>query len=160
DAAAAAAAAASGSADGGRPRVEVVHAKPVESGHALALTGTVQPLEQTTVYPRGTGYVRSWKVDIGEHAKEGELRAEIDMPEIADQLAQARAQLAQARAQLAQAKAARQFSQSNLTRYEGLSKGDVVAQVDVEQVKAQAANDEASVTAATANVGAASANVE
>ena len=48
------------------------------------------------LYPRASGYVRRWHVDIGDKVKEGQLLAEIDTPELDQQLAQARAQLAQA----------------------------------------------------------------
>jgi RND family efflux transporter MFP subunit len=58
----------------------------------LVLPGNVQAFEQTTVFPRANGYVKSWKVDIGDNVQAGQLLAEIATPEVDQQLAQARAQ--------------------------------------------------------------------
>src|SRR6267378_1546725 len=58
----------------------------------LILPGTFQAFNQTTIFPRSNGYVESWKVDIGDYVQAGQLLAEIETPEIDQQLAQARAQ--------------------------------------------------------------------
>jgi RND family efflux transporter MFP subunit len=58
----------------------------------LILPGTFQAFNQTTIFPRSNGYVKSWKVDIGDNVKAGQLLAEISTPEVDQQLAQARAQ--------------------------------------------------------------------
>jgi RND family efflux transporter MFP subunit len=63
-------------------------AKPKE----LVLPGTFQAFNQTTIFPRSNGYVKSWKVDIGDNVHAGQLLAEIETPEVDQQLAQARAQ--------------------------------------------------------------------
>src|SRR5438067_12885577 len=63
-------------------------AKPKE----LVLPGTFQAFNQTTIFPRSNGYVKSWKVDIGDNVHAGQLLAEIATPEVDQQLAQARAQ--------------------------------------------------------------------
>jgi multidrug efflux pump subunit AcrA (membrane-fusion protein) len=63
-------------------------AKPKE----LVLPGTFQAFNQTTIFPRSNGYVKSWKVDIGDNVQAGQLLAEIETPEVDQQLAQARAQ--------------------------------------------------------------------
>lgn len=63
-------------------------AKPKE----LVLPGTFQAFNQTTIYPRSNGYVKSWKVDIGDNVQAGQLLAEIATPEVDQQTAQARAQ--------------------------------------------------------------------
>jgi RND family efflux transporter MFP subunit len=63
-------------------------AKPKE----LLLPGTFQAFNQTTIFPRSNGYVKSWKVDIGDNVQAGQLLAEIETPEIDQQLAQSRAQ--------------------------------------------------------------------
>jgi RND family efflux transporter MFP subunit len=63
-------------------------AKPKE----LILPGTFQAFNQTTIYPRSNGYVKSWKVDIGDNVQAGQLLAEIATPEVDQQTAQARAQ--------------------------------------------------------------------
>jgi RND family efflux transporter MFP subunit len=58
----------------------------------LILPGTFQAFNQTTIFPRANGYVKSWKVDIGDNVQAGQLLAEISTPEVDQQLAQARAQ--------------------------------------------------------------------
>src|SRR5213595_1923984 len=62
-------------------------AKPKE----LVLPGTFDAFNQTTIFPRSNGYVKSWKVDIGDNVKAGQLLAEIETPEVDQQLAQAKA---------------------------------------------------------------------
>jgi RND family efflux transporter MFP subunit len=75
----------------------------------LVLPGNVQAFLDTPIYARTNGYLRKWYVDIGGHAKAGQLLAEIDAPEVDDQLRAARADLvnAQANYELAKTTAAR-----------------------------------------------------
>lgn len=140
-------------------RVEVIKPGVVESDRALSLPGTVRALEQTKIYPRVTGYVRKWLVDIGDKVTAGQLLVEIDTPELDAQLAQARAQLAQAEAAVKQVSAQRDYSKSNTQRYESLADQKLVARSQVEQTQAQASTDEASVVSAQSNVIAQQANV-
>lgn len=140
-------------------RVEVIRPTIVESDRALTLPGTVRALEQTKIYPRVTGYVRRWLVDLGDKVKAGQLLVEIDTPELDAQLAQARAQLAQAQAAVKQVAAQRDYSRSNTQRYESLADQQLVSKAQVEQTQAQAQTDEASVASAESNVAAQQANV-
>lgn len=140
-------------------RVETIAAKPLTSDHALDLPGVVKPLEETKLFPRTTGYVRRWLVDIGDRVKEGQVLAEIDTPDVDAQLAQARAQLVQAQASLKQMVAQRDFSSSNIVRYQSLEAQKLVAKQQVEQSQAQAETDQANVAAAEANITAQQANV-
>src|SRR5437870_9110684 len=71
--------------------VNVVSAQRDRKPKELILPGTFQSFKQTTIYPRSNGYVKSWKVDIGDNVKEGQLLAEIETPEVDQQLAQAKA---------------------------------------------------------------------
>jgi len=146
-------------ADGRPTRVEIFRPKIVESDQALSLPGTVRALEQTKIYPRVTGYVRRWLVDLGDKVTAGQLLAEIDTPELDAQLAQARAQLAQAQAAVKQVAAQRDYSKSNTQRIESLADQKLVSRAQVEQTQAQASTDEASVTSAQSNVAAQQANV-
>src|SRR5213596_2426396 len=75
----------------GRVCVDVVDARRDHKPKDLILPGTFQAFKQTTIYPRSNGYVKSWKVDIGDNVKEGQLLAEIETPEVDQQLAQAKA---------------------------------------------------------------------
>jgi len=72
---------------------------------STSLPCTVQALEETTIFARTNGYVKRWLRDIGDTVKPGELLAEIDTPELDQELGQALATLNQARAGVAQAKA-------------------------------------------------------
>lgn len=142
------------------PRVELIAPKVLASDRALALPGIVRPLEDTQIYARVQGYVRSTKVDIGDKVAAGALLAEIDTPELDASLVQARAQLAAAQAAVKQVVAQRDFSRSNTARITSLADQQLVAKAQAEQTQAQAATDEASVNAAKSNVAAQEANVK
>ncbi len=142
-----------------RLRVQVVKPAVKSSDRAMRLPGSVQPLQETTVYPRANGYVRDWKVDIGDRVEAGAILADIDTPELDQQLGQARAQLNQAKAQVAQALANREFASTSLRRYQLLAPSGVASQQELEQHQAEAKVAEANVTVANANVAAQEANV-
>jgi RND family efflux transporter MFP subunit len=139
---------------GEAPRVEVVKPVSIASDRALDLPGTVRPLEEVRLYPRVSGYVRAWHADIGDVVPAGKILAEIDAPDTVSQLLQVRAQLAQARAVLNQASAQRDFSKSNVARYETMDSQQLVSKAQVEQVRAQARTDEATVAAAQSSIAA------
>ncbi len=147
-------------AEQARPRVEVIRAKAMSSDRALSLAGTVNALEQTTLYPRVSGYVRRWLVDIGDKVEEGQLLAEIDVPESEAELGLARAQLVQAEANLELAHANLALAQQNLGRSQRLTEKNLIAKADLDQQQASAAGSQASVSVAKANVEAQRANVK
>lgn len=140
-------------------RVNVVTPKVMTSDRALLLPGTVTPLQSTVIYSRADGYLKKWYVDIGDKVKEGQLLAEIETPEIDQQLAQGRAQLVQAQASVLQAAATRDFSKANLARYETLTGQGLASKEDLDQRRAQAAVDDANLGVAHANVEAMQANI-
>lgn len=140
-------------------RVEVVSPKEGSSDRAISLPGSVQPLEETVIYARASGYVRKWYVDIGDKVKEGQLLVELDTPELDQELDQARAQLNQAQASLVQSQANRELSKANLQRYKQLAPSGVVSMAELDQRQAMAAVDEASVTVAQATIAAQQANI-
>lgn len=140
-------------------RVEVVKPQAQQTDQALALPGVARALEETKIYPRISGYVRHFLVDIGDKVKAGQVLAEIDSPEIQGQLLQARALLAQARAAVKQAVAQRDFARASSTRYSSLADQKLVSKSAAEQQEATAATDEALVVAAESNVVAQEANV-
>lgn len=141
-------------------RVQVVRPKFKSSTKALSLPGSVQPLQETTIYPRAIGYVRKWFFDIGDHVKAGQELTAIDTPEIDQQLKQARAQLAQTQASLLQAKATSAFSKLDLKRFERLAPDGIASQQELDKSRAQAEVDTANVSVAQANIDAQQANVE
>ncbi|WP_233827849.1 efflux RND transporter periplasmic adaptor subunit [Paraburkholderia sp. ZP32-5] len=84
--------------------VEVVLPRKSSGGFNLVLPGNVQAFLDTPIYARTNGYLKKWYADIGAHVKNGQLLAEIDTPEVDDQLRAARADLANANANYALAK--------------------------------------------------------
>ena len=70
----------------------------------VTLPGSLEPIQETTVYARTNGYVRRFLVDIGDAVKTGQVLAEIDAPEVDQELAQARAAANQSTAILEQAR--------------------------------------------------------
>lgn len=85
------------------PTVATVVAQAGPAQDEIVLPGTVQAEYETTIYARTSGYVKRWHVDIGARVRAGDLLAEIESPEIDQQLAQARARLVQLQASLVQA---------------------------------------------------------
>jgi RND family efflux transporter MFP subunit len=82
------------------PSVEVVHPEGSPPDQEIVLPGNVQAYEDTPIYARASGYLRHWNFDIGAHIKRGDLLAEIETPEVDEQLRQARADSATAQANL------------------------------------------------------------
>ncbi|HRI64036.1 MAG TPA: efflux RND transporter periplasmic adaptor subunit [Polyangium sp.] len=142
------------------PRVEVISPKATSSDSSLVLPGSIRPLEETVIYPRVSGYVRKWNADIGDKVVEGQVLAEIDAPELDQDLLRANAEVTQAKANLTRAEATRDLSKSNMLRYEKLTPEGVASQQELEQRQGQARVDEAGVTVARAAVTAAAANIQ
>jgi RND family efflux transporter MFP subunit len=86
------------------PVVKLVRAEKAP-GSEVSLPATLRADQATDLYPRVSGFVKSWKADIGARVKAGQLLAEIDTPELDQQVRQAEAQVTQAAADLAQSKA-------------------------------------------------------
>ena len=141
------------------PRVEVVSPKISNSDHSIVLSGSVRALEETVIYPRANGYISKWLVDIGDKVKDGQTMAEIETPELDQELAQAQAQLAQAAAGVTQADANREFSEANLARFKQLVPAGVASQQDLDKTQAQSVVDSASVNVAKSGVAVQSANI-
>jgi RND family efflux transporter MFP subunit len=125
--------------------VTVIHPERGKSSSALTLPGMIQAFSQSPVYARVDGYVRTWYVDIGAHVTKGQLLAEIDAPEVDQQLNQARAMMTQAQANL-------KLAQVTAPRYQELIKTNSVSQQEVDQNNQNLAAQEANVQAATAAV--------
>jgi membrane fusion protein, multidrug efflux system len=140
-------------------RVEVITAKSMTSDHAIVLSGSIRPLEETIIYPRADGYIQKWLVDIGDKVKEGQTLAVIETPELDQELDQARAQLAQAQAAVLQATANHDFSKANLQRFQQLVPAGVASQQDLDKGQAQSSVDAAGVTVAQAAVNVQEANM-
>src|SRR6202050_4610780 len=108
------------------PNVAVVNPSTARNGSGLELPGRLEAYIRAPIYARVPGYLKSWHHDIGSKVKAGEVLAEIDTPDLDQQLAQTRADLnvAQANAHLAQIGA---------ERWQSLASTDAVAKQDVDQ---------------------------
>src|SRR5262252_9174226 len=127
------------------PTVAVVHPAVEASEEGLVLPGTLQAYVESPIYARTNGYLKKWYRDIGSRARQGELLAEIDAPEV-DQ------QLLQAKADLETAKANSNLSRITATRYEELIKTDGVSKQEVDNAAGDYAAKQAAQASAAANV--------
>jgi RND family efflux transporter MFP subunit len=114
-------------------------------GMAVTLPGTLQGVIESTVYARSSGYLARWTKDIGASVKKGELLAEINAPEIDQQLHQAEA----ARAQSASSEA---LAKSSAERWESLRQKDAVTQQELDERLSAYKQAQADLAAAEANV--------
>jgi RND family efflux transporter MFP subunit len=96
------------------PTVNVTHPDSGAPNEEIVLPGNVQAYTDTPIYARTSGYLRRWTADIGAHVKQGDLLAEIDTPEVDEQLRQARADLSTAEANLKLAEITAQRSENLL----------------------------------------------
>ena len=83
------------------PTVSVVLPAPGETAIGIELPAEIKPFVEAPIYARASGYLKRWLVDIGSHVEPGQLLAEIDTPELDQDLARARADLVRAEAALA-----------------------------------------------------------
>src|SRR5579862_2077947 len=80
------------------PNVAVIHPTPQPDSEDLVLPSTLTAYVESPIYARTNGYLKKWYKDIGSRVQKGELLAEIDTPEVDQQLIQARADLETAKA--------------------------------------------------------------
>ncbi|HWI57810.1 MAG TPA: efflux RND transporter periplasmic adaptor subunit [Bacillota bacterium] len=125
--------------------VAIVSPAPGKAAPGLTLPAEVKALVEAPIYARASGYLKRWLVDIGAQVKAGDLLAEIDTPELNQELAQARAQLAQSAAALALAK-------TTAGRWTELLKTASVSEQETAEKKADLELKSANVEAAQANV--------
>jgi len=125
--------------------VSVTKPKTVSAGQELILPGNLQAFSDTPIFARTTGYLKRWHADIGKRVKTGELLAEIDAPELDDQLQQARADQATAEANY-------HFAQSTAVRWEALLKTDSVSRQEADEKRNDMAARKAVFDAARYNV--------
>ena len=128
------------------PTVTVVPPERGTPSEEVVLPGNIQAFVDAPIYARTSGYLKRWYFDLGAHVKQGQLLAEIESPEVDQQLQQAREDLRTAQANL-------KLSQITADRYVGLFKTDSVSKQDVDNAVQDAAAKAATVKAAQANVG-------
>ncbi len=127
------------------PAVTVLKPTRGAPSEEVVLPGNIQAFVDAPIYARTSGYLKRWYFDIGAHVKQGQLLAEIESPEVDQQLSQAREQVNTAKANL-------QLAQITATRYTDLFKTESVAKQDVDNAVQTAAAREADVKSAQANV--------
>jgi RND family efflux transporter MFP subunit len=125
--------------------VRTVHPSTGALSQELVLPGNMEAFTDAPIYARTDGYLRRWHFDIGAHVRAGQLLAEIETPELDQQLAQAQADLA-----TAEANANNAHIQAD--RYSELIKKNAVSQQDTDTYVNQAAATGAAVRSAQANV--------
>jgi RND family efflux transporter MFP subunit len=127
------------------PTVSVIQASSEPAQEELVLPAQLQAYVESSIYSRTNGYVLRWYKDIGSHVRKGELLAEIDTPEVDQELSQAKA----ARQQIvAQAELAR----TSAERWNNLRKSDSVSQQEADQQNSAYTQAQANLAAADANV--------
>jgi RND family efflux transporter MFP subunit len=127
------------------PTVAVVHPTKESPDEGLVLPGSMQAYVEAPIYARTNGYLKKWYRDIGSRVRQGELLAEIDTPEVDQQLIQAKADLDTSRANA-------NLSKITSTRFEELIKTDGVSKQEVDNAQGDFAAKQANVASAEANV--------
>jgi RND family efflux transporter MFP subunit len=127
------------------PTVVTVTAERSTLGEELVLPGAVQAFIEAPIYARTSGYLKSWNTDIGTQVTKGQVLAEIETPEVDQQLTQALADLATARAN-------ETLSNSTNARWQGLLATESVSKQDAEEKSGDAAAKKAAADSAGANV--------
>ncbi len=127
------------------PTVIVAKPKGSAPGQEVILPANVQAFRDAPIYARTNGYLKRWYADIGTHVKAGQLLAEIETPEVDQQLHQARADVSTAEANT-------HLSEITSSRYEGLLKSDSVSQQDVDNAKGDYAAKRAILQSSEANL--------
>jgi RND family efflux transporter MFP subunit len=127
------------------PTVAVISPNPKLGVISLNLPGRLEAEARASIYARVSGYVKTRNVDIGDVVKAGQTLAEIEAPDL-DQ------QLLQGRADLSSAEASAKLADVTLTRGRSLMNSNAVSQQDLDQRSADLGNKQAAVRSAAANV--------
>src|SRR5271170_3764579 len=127
------------------PSVNVVYPTPSTLSSELALPGNTQAFTDTPIYSRTSGYLKNWYFDIGAHVRKGQLMAQIETPELDQQLQVAQADLKSAQANL-------DLANTTSARYQNLLKTNSVSKQETDVAVSDAAAKKAAVDASMANV--------
>jgi RND family efflux transporter MFP subunit len=131
--------------DAAIPTVTTTTAEASSAGEELVLPGAVQAFMEAPIYARTNGYLKSWNTDIGTQVTKGQVLAQIESPEVDQQLSQSLADLATARAN-------ENLSKSTNVRWQGLLATQSVSKQDADEKEGDAAAKTAAADSAAANV--------
>lgn len=127
------------------PTVSVIHPTAGAASNEISLPGNTQAFISTPIFARTNGYLKAWHADIGAHVKAGQLLAEIETPELDQQLEQAQSDLKNAQANL-------QISEATNKRYQALVGTNAVSREEADTSAADLHSKQALVDSASANV--------
>ena len=127
------------------PTVAVVSPQEGAPLQEIVLPGSAQAFRDAPIFARTNGYLKRWYFDIGTHVKKGELLAEIETPEVDQQLQQARADLDTAQANLNLAKI-------TATRWQDLVSNGSVSQQETDQAVSNLSGLKAAAESSAANL--------
>ncbi len=127
------------------PSVRVTYPKSGDKVQTIDLPGNVQPYLDTPIYARTSGYIKQWYVDIGARVHAGQLMAEIETPELDQQLQQAQADLKTAQANL-------NIAEITSKRWQNLLAKNAVSKQETDQAISDMAARQSAVSASEANV--------
>ena len=125
--------------------VSVIAPSPATGSASLELPGRIEAFSKALIYARISGYLKSWKADIGTPVKAGQLLAEIDTPDLDQQILQAKAELASTQANAA-------LSENTAKRWQSLLATNFVSSQAVEEKLGDYKAKQAIVAASQANV--------
>jgi len=131
--------------DQARTPVSVTHPQSNSTLLSVTFPANIQAYIETPIYARTNGYIKRWLVDIGARVQRSQLLAEIETPELDQQLQQAEAAQAQAQANL-------DLARTTAVRYQDLLKLDSVSKQDTDQAVSTLHADEANLRASIASV--------
>jgi membrane fusion protein, multidrug efflux system len=132
------------------PTVATVTPTQSITGQQIVLPGDIEGWYEAPIYARVNGYLKAWYFDFGAHVKKGQVLAEIDAPELDDQLAAAKAELVAAKAQVNVRDAERKFAKTTYIRWRESPWG-VVSEQQTEAKRAGLASADARYEAAVAD---------
>jgi len=127
------------------PTVSVMHPRLGALQEEIALPGNIQAFSEAAIYARTSGYLKRWYADIGTHVKAGQILAEIEAPEIDQQLQQARADLKVAEANF-------QLAEITAQRYKELWNANTVSKQEMDNAAGSMEAKRATTNAARFNV--------
>ena len=134
------------------PAVDVMQVHRAAADQLLSLPGNARAFNETTIYARTSGYLKSWDHDIGDHVKSGELLATIETPELDDQLAAADAKVTEQKSEVDLAQASVNFAKLSYNRWQSAVPEGVVSTQDRDEKRAELDTSNAKLESAKAQL--------